>query len=198
MEEREGDKHTPSARDWTGSDDQDNPQRWPLGKKLYHTLIPTSIAFLCPFGSSVYTPGRQQVQEQFGVSKEVSLLPFSLYLLGLSFGPVIAAPTSETFGRKWVYVIALPLFGLFTLGAGFAQSITTLIVCRFFAGLFSSPGLSLGTGTVADVWMPEKKGFPMATLITSVQMGPALGKSTGFGTILFTNHTRTCHWWICS
>lgn len=168
-------KEVVSAKDWAGPDDKDNPQNWPLSKKLYHTLIPTSIAFLCPFGSSVYTPGRQQVQEQFGVSQEVSLLPFCLYLLGLSFGPVIAAPTSETFGRRWVYVIGLPLFAIFTLGAGFANSITTLIVCRFFAGLFSSPGLSIGTGTISDVWKPEKKGFPMAAFITSVQMGPALG-----------------------
>lgn len=178
MERRQNNRQASSAKDWTGPDDTANPQRWPIGKKLYHTLIPTSIAFLCPFGSSVYTPGRQQVQEQFGVSQEISLLPFCLYLLGLSFGPVIAAPSSETFGRKWVYVIGLPLFGLFTLGAGFAESITTLIVCRFFAGLFSSPGLSIGTGTVADVWTQEQKGFPMAVFITSVQMGPALGEFT--------------------
>lgn len=168
-------KDISSAKDWSGPNDEGNPQNWAFGKKLYHTLIPTSIAFLCPFGSSVYTPGRRQVQAQFHVSQEVSLLPFCLYLLGLSFGPVIAAPTSETYGRRWVYIVGLPLFGLFTLGSGFAQSITTLTVCRFFAGLFSSPGLSIGTGTISDIWQPDKKGFPMAAFITSVQMGPALG-----------------------
>lgn len=189
------DESLTSAKDWTGPDDEGNPQNWSLRKKLYHTLIPTSIAFLCPFGSSVYTPGRQQVQRQFGVSQEVSLLPFCLYLLGLSFGPIIAAPTSETFGRKWVYVIGLPLFGLFTLGAGFAQSITTLIVCRFFAGLFSSPGLSIGTGTISDVWKPEKKGFPMATFITSVQMGPALGPLIG-GFVVEGESWRWTQWVI--
>lgn len=42
-----------------------------------------------PFGSSVYTPGHQQVMQEFGVSQEISLLPFSFYLLGLSFGESI-------------------------------------------------------------------------------------------------------------
>lgn len=168
-----------AVKDWDGPDDTGNPQNWALSKKLLHTFIPTSIAFLCPFGSSVYTPGRKEVQAQFGVSQEVSLLPFCLYLLGLSFGPVIVAPTSETFGRRWVYIVGLPLFGLFTLGAGFARSMATLVICRFFVGLFSSPGLSIGTGTISDIWRPEKKGLPMAAFITSVQMGPALGPLIG-------------------
>nr|POE99414.1 hypothetical protein CFP56_52806 [Quercus suber] len=44
-----GEKLT-SATDWTGKDDSGNPLNWPLWKKLYHTAIPTSIAFLwCAF-----------------------------------------------------------------------------------------------------------------------------------------------------
>jgi MFS family permease len=111
----------------------------------------------------------------FGVSREIALFPFVFYLLGLSFGPIIAAPVSETFGRKVVYMSASPFFAAFTLGAGFSRNIVALVICRFFAGLFSSPGLSIGTGTISDVWPPEKRGPPMAAFITSVQMGPALG-----------------------
>ena len=113
------------------------------------------------------------MSRQFGVSREIALLPFVFYLLGLSFGPIMAGPSSESFGRKPVYVcrrkyflsgplascitqcgtcfdqtlkyeqvVALPCVAAFTLGAGFSQNITSLIVCRAFAGLFASPGLS--------------------------------------------------------
>lgn len=82
---------------------------------------------------------------------------------------------SENFGRKVVYLSAVPVSGLFTLGAGFSQNIVSLTFCRFFAGMFSSPGLSIGTGTIADVWPPAKRGLPMTAFVTSVQMGPALG-----------------------
>lgn len=34
------------AADWSGRDDPDDPHNWALPKKLYHTFIPTSIAFL--------------------------------------------------------------------------------------------------------------------------------------------------------
>lgn len=159
---------------------------------MYHMSVATAIAFLwygqplttqffvrlltqcpccSPFGSSVYTPGHEEVAKMFGVSLEVALLPFTFYLLGLSFGPIIAGPSSETVGRRAVYVSALPAMGAFTLGAGFSQNITALTLCRFFAGLFASPGLSIGTAMVSDFLAPEERGGPVAVFITMVQMG---------------------------
>lgn len=169
-----GQKPTTSAKDWT-DEDPDNPQTWPLAKRVYHTVIPTAIGFLCPYGSSVYTPGSMQVESEFGISREVAILPFAFYLLGLAFGPILAAPISETFGRKVVYLIGLPIFALFTLGAGFSRGTVSLVVCRFFAGLFSSPGLSLGLGTLSDVWAQEERSLPAAIYVTAVQFGPAFG-----------------------
>ena len=121
----------------------------------------------------MYTPGVDQVSREFGVSREIALLPFVFYLLGLSFGPIVAGPSSETFGRKAVYTTALPGMALFTLGAGFSQSVASLSVCRFFAGLFASPGLSIGMAMVSDFLPPEKRGGPVAIFITMVQMGKA-------------------------
>lgn len=131
---------------------------------------------------------------EFGVSRELALLPFVLYLLGLSFGPVsltiwcyimlsvpqvIAGPISETFGRRVVYIAALPCFGAFTIGAGFSQNIASLTVCRFLAGMASSPGLSLGSGTVADILRPNERAVPMGMFVTAVQMGPVMGPLVG-------------------
>lgn len=99
------------------------------------------------------------------MSSEITVLPFSLYLLGLSLGPIIAGPASERFGRKAVYLSSLPLFAIFTLGAGFSNNAASLTVLRFFAGLFSSPGLSIGTGTLADVW--PRACFPLDVFSSS-------------------------------
>ncbi len=68
---------------------------------------------------------------------------------------------------------------LVVVGAGFSQNITSLVVCRFFAGLFASPGLSIGTAMVSDFLPPEKRGGPVAFFITMVQMGPVFGPIVG-------------------
>lgn len=40
----------PTAQDWTGPDDPENPENWPIWSKIYHT---GSIGLLC-FASYVY------------------------------------------------------------------------------------------------------------------------------------------------
>lgn len=78
-----------------------------------------------------------------------------------------------------MYTFALPGVAAFTLGAGFSQNIASLIVCRGFAGLFASPGLSIGMAMVSDFLPPEKRGGPVAIFICMVQMGPVFGPIIG-------------------
>lgn len=125
--------------------------------------------------SSIYTPGQKDVSDQFRLSETVSLLPYSFYNLGLAFGSILGSPSSETFGRKAVYLVCLPTFALFTLGAGFAQGIEALVVCRFFAGLFGSPGISIASATIADIWPPHKRVVPMATYYSLPWLGSVIG-----------------------
>ena len=112
---------------------------------------------------------------EFHVSTTVSLLPYSLYTLGIAFGPITAAPFSETYGRRVVYACSIPIFAAFIAGAGASPNISSLIICRFFAGLFASPGLALGSGTIADVWPAASRAIPIAVYSTMPFMGPAIG-----------------------
>ena len=125
--------------------------------------------------SSIYTPGQEDVSDQFHLSKTVSLLPYSFYILGLAFGSCLGAPSSETFGRRAVYLVCLPIFALFTLGAGFSQGIATLTICRFFAGVFGSPGVTIASATIADIWPPHKRVIPMATYYSLPFLGSVIG-----------------------
>ena len=127
------------------------------------------------FASSVYTSGVPKVQRQFQVSTTVALLPLSLYVLGTAFGPMIAAPLSETLGRRAVYFSCLPIFALFTIGAGFSKTFASLVICRFFAGVFGSPPLSIGAGTNADLYPPAQRGLVTSFFILAPFLGPVLG-----------------------
>ncbi|KAI0189894.1 MFS multidrug transporter-like protein [Astrocystis sublimbata] len=142
--QRQQTQKSDAITDWGGPADPDNPKNWSLRSRIYHTMLPALYGFSVSLGTSVFSAGVFAVQKQFHVSLTVSLLGLSFYALGLGFGPIIGAPISETQGRKAVYLITLPLFLLFTAGAGLARNMgslihggglaTVLITSTFFLG----------------------------------------------------------------
>lgn len=175
--------------DWSLSSNKENPRNWTTCeliclsvsragadtnavKKTYH-VVPVALLCLCvTAGSSIITPGTIAIQHEFHVSQTASLLPLSLYVLGLGIGPMIAAPISETHGRAIVYKLSMPLYMLFILGAGFSKSFAGLLICRTLAAMAGAPCLAIRAGTVADLFEPSKRAAPNTFVVMAGFLGP--------------------------
>ncbi|KAK5657460.1 hypothetical protein OQA88_3032 [Cercophora sp. LCS_1] len=169
----------PVGLDWTGDDDPGNPQNWSLAKKSLHVAVPSFFCLSVTIASSLYVAGIPDITTSFSTSSIVALLGLSIYVLGLAFGPVLAAPVSETLGRRAVYWVCLVLFSLFIAGAGLSRTFASLVVCRFFAGFFGGSVLSVISGTNADIWTPLERAPSAALMALSTAMGPSLGPVIG-------------------
>lgn len=113
--------------------------------------------------------------KEFNVSSTVAILPVSLYVLALGFGPVIGGPLSETIGRHPVYLGALIIGSLFTIGAGFTHNFGALCFCRFMAGFAWAPPLAIATGSLSETFRPKVRGPASAVFILMPFLGPGLG-----------------------
>jgi multidrug resistance protein len=147
------------------------------------------------FASSVFTPAIEQAATELGSTQLIATFAYSIYALGLAFGGPFAAPLSETFGRRPLIFISLPIFALFILGTGFVQSMASLVVLRFWAGFFAAPSLSMGSGTLSDIWPPEKRSGPMSLYVATPFFGPALGPILG-AVVTQTRGWRWTSWLI--
>lgn len=58
----------------------------------------------------------------------------------------IRAPLSELYGRRLPIIIAIFGFSIFTIAVATAQNLQTILLCRFFAGLFGSGPLAIVAG----------------------------------------------------
>ncbi|KAK4237793.1 major facilitator superfamily transporter [Achaetomium macrosporum] len=181
--------------DWRGPDDPDCPYNWPMWKRIYMTSIPALLCVNVSFASSVYTSGASDIERTFGVTRTEALLGLSLFLWALGLGAIIAAPVSEYYGRRIVYLTTVPVFGLFILGSGLAQNFATLIVCRTLAGFFGSAVVSVGGGTNADLWQPKLAGFVYPFYFVSPFLGPAFGPVIG-GYLVEAKGFRWLEWVI--
>ncbi|KAI6861390.1 putative MFS polyamine transporter [Hortaea werneckii] len=168
-----------TAQDWTGPDDPENPHNWSLLKRCLHIFPIAFLSFAVTAGSSLITPSTPEIAQQFSISRTVSILSLSLFVFGLGIGPMIAAPISETLGRNMVYKISGLVYMLFILGAGFSETLASLLVCRFFAGVAGGPVLAVGAGTNADVFPLHLRAVSSSFYIMAPFLGPSIGPVIG-------------------
>ena len=170
-------KGTGSASDpyivnWSPGD-PGNPYNWRRGFKWALTAH-LAINCLAPvYTSSSYVAGVEDLIVKFpGTSAELGIAGLSLYLLGepqlpsypqadplhtgQAFGPLIWAPLSEveSIGRRLTFLVSFPAFVLFNLAGAVSQNMASILVTRFFAGIFGSAHLSNLAGQMADIWVP--------------------------------------------
>lgn len=131
---------------WDGPDDPQNPMNFPSWLRNVNLGLVSGICFVTPLASSMFAPGVPKLMEEFN-SNNVPLAGFvvSVYVLGFAIGPLILAPLSETYGRLPVYHICNVLFLIFTIACALATNITSLIVFRFFAGMWGGAPLTMST-----------------------------------------------------
>ncbi|KAL2177544.1 general substrate transporter [Thermothelomyces heterothallicus CBS 202.75] len=159
--------------------DPENPQNWGAAKKWWATAAVCLIAIAVSIPSSIDAPVATQFNEEYGVGPIAGSLTTGMYLIGIGVGSMFAAPFSETFGRNWVYFSTLTVFILFCVGKALAPNYGAAIVFRFLVGFFGAAPLTVGGGTVADIWGPLEITFSLPFVTMTSYAGPILGPIIG-------------------
>lgn len=128
----------------------------------------------------MFAPGASQVASEFGESNEILVaLVVSVYVIGLAVGPLVQAPLSEVYGRWIVYITCNVLYIVFTIACAVSTNMSMLIVFRFFAGVMGSAPVTIGGGTVADLFLPQERGRALSIYTLGPVAGPAIGPIAG-------------------
>ncbi|KAK4986665.1 hypothetical protein LTR66_007802 [Elasticomyces elasticus] len=173
-------------------DDPENPRNWSFGYKSWITFLLSMLSLSASLGSSIISPAEKSIATYTHVSKEVVVLSISLYILGFAFGPLCWAPVSELFGRKVSMLPAMFCLGLFSIGTATSQNAQSVLVTRFFAGLFGSAPVSNVSAALGDVWDPKARGMALTLYAVAVVGGPTIGPI--IGSAIVTNKHLGWRW----
>ncbi|KAH0836451.1 MFS general substrate transporter [Lanmaoa asiatica] len=159
-----------------GDGDPRNPVNFTAAKKWGITITVCGFTGITAATTSSYTMGVPTMVYDLHCSIFEATVGFSVHALGFSLVPLLTSALSEEFGRFRLYIVTAFLFVLTQPDR--APNIQTVIVARFLCGSFGSTGATLVGGTIADIWKPDERGFPMALFATA-----AVG-ATGLGPLL--------------
>jgi MFS transporter, DHA1 family, multidrug resistance protein len=169
--------------DFDGPADPLHPMNWHWRTKFGIAAI-GALACLCStFASAVLSAATRRIAVYYDLSLEVASLSSVLYLVGYGVGPAIWAPLSEIRGRK--LPLLLGNFGFSVFGAAVATSkdVQTLMICRFFMGVFGSSPLVIVAAMYSDMYRAEQRGIALVVFAVSVFMGPMIAPFIGAFTV---------------
>lgn len=162
--------------DWDGPDDPARPINWPRKKKWLNIFSVSFLTFLTPLASSILAPATGLVLKEFhSTNRTLGSFSVSIYLIGFGLGPLILAPLSEMYGRLRVYQITTAVFVVWNIACALAPNLGALLAFRMLAGLSGSAPMTLGAGTIGDLFVPQERGLVMAIWGVGPLMGPVLG-----------------------
>ena len=144
------------------------------------------------FASSIFSAATTAVALQFGVSTEVGILGLSLYVLGFATGPLLWAPLSELRGRKLPLMISMFGFSIFSIGTAVGKDLQTVLICRFFGGVFASCPLAVVAAVFSDMFDNKTRGLAITVFSMTVFTGPLLAPFIGGFTV--TNSSLGWRW----
>lgn len=82
----------------------------------------------------------------------------------------------STDGRRPVYLVSLPFLILGSIGVACANTVPSLMAFRLLQAAGSSAGISVGSGTIADIYRLEERGTAMG-IFFAVSSAHGLGHS---------------------
>ncbi|RMZ91059.1 hypothetical protein DV736_g1697, partial [Chaetothyriales sp. CBS 134916] len=184
-EESNGADASPADKDpnivyWESDADPRRPLNWPKQQKWSILAIVSAITFLTPLASSMVAPGVPLIMKEFkNTNQTIGSFIVSIYILGYAIGPLVLAPMSELYGRLPIYHICNVLFLIWTMACALAPNVEALLVFRLFAGIAGSCPITIGGGSVADVFVATERGAAMALFALGPLFGPVIGPVAG-------------------
>ncbi|ELU42985.1 multidrug resistance protein 4 [Rhizoctonia solani AG-1 IA] len=179
-------------------EDPRNPRLWPGYRKWgAAAIVITHTDTLSALPGRMIAPGLPEIAHAFGITNStVAALTLSIFILAYAIGPLFVTPLSEgslflsilvklipipsvVYGRSWPLHLSNIFFLVFNLACAWAPDTASLIVFRFFAGIGGSAPLTIGAGSIADLFHERDRAVAMSLFSLGPLMGPIIGPIAG-------------------
>lgn len=164
---------------WDGPDDLECPRNWPSWHKVLFVMVTSGMIVCVSFGSSVFAPAEQVFAKEYGVPLIVGQLGVALWILGFFAGPIFFGPLSEIFGHLLPLTVAFSGMAVFQIPIALGGNVRTVLICRFFAGVFGAGVFAVVSGAYFELFEPIPRGVALASSGMCITLGATLAPIVG-------------------
>ena len=151
----------------------------PIARRTITLLLGTAT-LTSPLTATVYLPLLPLLSTHFKVSAQSINLTITIYIIFQALSPLILSASSDTLGRRPLYLATFSVYTLASLGLALNRtSYAGLLVLRALQSLGSSAVLSICYGTVSDICVHSERGKMLGPVMAAANLGTAIGPVVG-------------------
>ncbi|WP_242914783.1 MFS transporter [Brevundimonas pishanensis] len=137
------------------------------------------IMFLDGYDTAVAAFVAPVLSKEWGFEPAAMKPVLASVLFGVAFGALAAGPLADRFGRRWVLIASVLVFGVFTLVSAMATSIPMLTWLRLVTGLGLGAAMSNAATLMAEYAPNRRRSVMVAVLFSGFTLGSAGGGLLG-------------------
>ncbi|KAI8089348.1 major facilitator superfamily domain-containing protein [Halteromyces radiatus] len=145
-------------------------------------LILMTIALatlIAPISTTIYMPALVTIQTALNTDDTTMNATLSAFTFTIAVCPIFWSALGDAYGRRRVYLISFIIYIFGSVCCALSVNIGMFIAFRIVSAIGSSSVMSMGAGTIADVFAPSERGRAFAMYATGPLLGPALGPIIG-------------------
>lgn len=177
-------------------DNPNDPLNWPIWRRDLALFILGLLCFIGGGQSSMLSAGMSSLAQEFDKSTSTISYLVGGFMLSLTVGAMLAAPTAILYGKRVVYLGGILVFLAGSLWAASAKTFGMLMGGRILSGIGCSIVESLPSSTIAEIYFAHERayrvGFYTLLLLGGKNLLPL------FSALIFQDLDRHWLFWINS
>ncbi|KAI9257650.1 major facilitator superfamily domain-containing protein [Sporodiniella umbellata] len=161
------------------SKDKVDPYQFSRLKKFSILLVVAVAGAMSPIASIIYFPALTTMQKYFDTDETTINASFAIFIFITAFFPLVWATLGDRFGRRNVYLVSFVIAIIGNICCAVSINVEMFNGFRAISAMGSSSVLSMGAGTIADIFEPQERGRAFAIYFFGPLLGPALGPIIG-------------------
>ena len=138
--------------------------------------------FMGAIDTGIVTPARTLIQSNLGVNEQTGIWMITIYTLAYAASIPIMGKLADKFGRKYIYLTCISLFGIGSLFCGLAQSFggfSLLLAARVVQAIGGGGILPIATAEFGTSFPENKRGMALGLVGGVYGIANIFGASAG-------------------
>jgi len=157
------------------------------GKRTEQAFVLIMIVYLAgifmgALDTGIVTPGRVVIQNNLGVNDQTGIWMITIYTLAYAASIPIMGKLADKYGRKYIYLTSIFLFGLGSLFCGLSQqfgSFNLLLFARAIQAIGGGGIVPVATAEFGTSFPKEKRGMALGLVGGVYGIANIFGASAG-------------------